>query len=75
MIKKKKGGSTGIVSKNAVDGIIQIQKIRSLPIQNKNVPADNEHFADLSDYPSETIPTNRNKLRIDHIKTKIKKSN
>ena len=75
MIKKKKGGSTGIDTKNTVDTIIQIQKIRSLPIQNLNVPADNEHFADLSDYTSETIPTNRNKLRIHHIRTKMKKIN
>ena len=60
--------------KDTVDTIIQIQKIRSLPFQNENVPENNEHFPDLSDSTSETIPTSRNKLRIDHIKIKIKNS-
>ena len=59
--------------KDTVDTIIQIQKIRSLPIQNKNFPPNNEHYADLSHSNSETIPTNIKKLSIDYIKTKMKK--
>ena len=54
---------------------MQIKQIRSLLIQNKNSTANNEHFTDLNDSTSETIPTSSKKLRIDHIKTKIKNSN
>ena len=74
MIKKKEERSTDTDTKNITDTIIQIQKIRFLPIQNKNVPANNEHFADLNDSTSEPIPTSIKKLRMDHIKTKIKYS-
>ena len=57
--KKKKERSTYTDTKTTADTIIQTQKIRSLPIRNKNIPANNENFADLSDSTSETIPTSR----------------